>query len=365
MFLSLLCASHASHVSPRLLKTKRGSQEFDYLQPDQINLPFPETQGWRIWGLSLSFLRGCWRFVLRTAWRFGHRLLILKAYKQLTVFYILCLWVTVAVLPPPQIFTEDLTEVETLPRHKVLHFLKESFKELAIPYLEHIIDVWEDKGPEFHNVLIQLYLERVQSLMKQYLNSLPEGLSRAPVDKIFKKKTKQTLYCLVSFLHQNTNNSPDVLFHWRKRLWRPWQQHSLFPRLNNKHTPNNCTLNLWSDFRVITFVHMDPVRAVSCSQLFLAAPQTKPMPELIMKSIPLRLFAPLNPRPETVDCDEPRKPHMQLVSAHTITAFNLQQDPTLWSCFTACDFNVLLLSDYLDPQTNYIYIWHYRIWSKY
>lgn len=65
--------------------------------------------------------------------------------------------------------------METLPRHKVLNFLKEGFKELAIPYLEHIVYVWEDQGPEFHNVLIQLYLERVQSLMKQYLNSLPEG----------------------------------------------------------------------------------------------------------------------------------------------------------------------------------------------
>ncbi|XP_068607816.1 vam6/Vps39-like protein [Brachionichthys hirsutus] len=74
-----------------------------------------------------------------------------------------------------KIFTEDLTEVETLPRHKVLNFLKEGFKELAIPYLEHIVNVWEDEDPEFHNVLIQLYLERVQGLMKQYLNSLPEG----------------------------------------------------------------------------------------------------------------------------------------------------------------------------------------------
>lgn len=53
----------------------------------------------------------------------------------------------------------------------------EGFKELAIPYLEHIIYVWDDKSPEFHNVLIQLYLERVQSLMKQYLNSLPEGMT--------------------------------------------------------------------------------------------------------------------------------------------------------------------------------------------
>lgn len=76
-----------------------------------------------------------------------------------------------------QIFTEDLTEVEMLPRDKVLDFLKEGFKELAVPYLEHIIHVWEETGPEFHNVLIQLYLERVQVLMKEYLNSLPEGES--------------------------------------------------------------------------------------------------------------------------------------------------------------------------------------------
>uniref|UniRef100_A0A8C5DKE3 CNH domain-containing protein n=1 Tax=Gouania willdenowi TaxID=441366 RepID=A0A8C5DKE3_GOUWI len=79
-----------------------------------------------------------------------------------------------------KIFTEDLTEVETQPREKVLQFLKEGFEELAIPYLEHIIYVWEEKGPEFHNVLIQLYLGRVQGLMKQYLNSLPEGVPAVP-----------------------------------------------------------------------------------------------------------------------------------------------------------------------------------------
>ncbi|KAG7234576.1 hypothetical protein INR49_002205 [Caranx melampygus] len=75
-----------------------------------------------------------------------------------------------------KIFTEDLTEVETLPRDKVLNFLRDGFTELAIPYLEHIIYVWDEKGPEFHNVLIQLYLERVQVLMKEYLSSLPEGV---------------------------------------------------------------------------------------------------------------------------------------------------------------------------------------------
>lgn len=65
--------------------------------------------------------------------------------------------------------------MEALPRDKVLNFLKEGFKELAVPYLEHIVHVWDEMGPEFHNVLIQLYLERVQALMKEYLCSLPAG----------------------------------------------------------------------------------------------------------------------------------------------------------------------------------------------
>ncbi|XP_042630398.1 vam6/Vps39-like protein [Cyprinus carpio] len=82
-----------------------------------------------------------------------------------------------------KIFTEDLTEVETLPRDKVLNFLKEGFKELAIPYLEHIIYMWDETRPEFHNVLIQLYLEKVQGLMKVYLNSLPEGVPAVAAGK--------------------------------------------------------------------------------------------------------------------------------------------------------------------------------------
>ncbi|KAK5857921.1 hypothetical protein PBY51_011130 [Eleginops maclovinus] len=109
-----------------------------------------------------------------------------------------------------KIFTEDLTEVETLPRDKVLNFLKEGFKELAIPYLEHIVYVWDDKGPEFHNVLIQLYLERVQGLMKQYLNSLPEGVPAVAAGKEegdlgeFRNK-------LLSFLGISTSYEPSRL----------------------------------------------------------------------------------------------------------------------------------------------------------
>ncbi|TRZ04357.1 hypothetical protein DNTS_015169 [Danionella cerebrum] len=109
-----------------------------------------------------------------------------------------------------KIFTEDLTEVETLPRDQVLKFLKEGFKELAIPYLEHIVDVWYDTQPEFHNVLIQLYLEKVQGLMKVYLNSLPEGVAAVPAGQEagelgeFRNK-------LLSFLEDSRSYEPERL----------------------------------------------------------------------------------------------------------------------------------------------------------
>ncbi|XP_055028430.1 vam6/Vps39-like protein [Misgurnus anguillicaudatus] len=109
-----------------------------------------------------------------------------------------------------KIFTEDLNEVETLPRDHVLNFLKEGFKELAIPYLEHIIYVWEETRPEFHNVLIQLYLEKVQGLMKEYLNALPEGVPAVSAGKEegelgeFRNK-------LLSFLEISSNYEPERL----------------------------------------------------------------------------------------------------------------------------------------------------------
>ncbi|KAG2457493.1 VPS39 protein, partial [Polypterus senegalus] len=109
-----------------------------------------------------------------------------------------------------KIFTDDLTEVESLPRYNVLSFLKDGFKDLAIPYLEHIILVWEEEGSEFHNCLIQLYLEKVQTLMKEYLNSLPED--EIPVaagqeeGELGEFRTK-----LLNFLEISTNYEPDRL----------------------------------------------------------------------------------------------------------------------------------------------------------
>ncbi|KAM9291691.1 vam6/Vps39-like protein isoform 3-T3 [Morus bassanus] len=45
---------------------------------------------------------------------------------------------------------------------------------------EHIIHVWEETGAGFHNCLIQLYCEKVQGLMKEYLNSFPADKTPVP-----------------------------------------------------------------------------------------------------------------------------------------------------------------------------------------
>jgi tetratricopeptide (TPR) repeat protein len=62
-----------------------------------------------------------------------------------------------------QIFTEDLAEVEALPRPRVLDFLLRSHASVVIPYLEHVVHVWVDTNPLFHNALVHQYREKAMS----------------------------------------------------------------------------------------------------------------------------------------------------------------------------------------------------------
>lgn len=53
----------------------------------------------------------------------------------------------------------------------------EGTRQTYVSSQEHIIHVWEETGSPFHNCLIQLYCEKVQGLMKEYLLSFPAGTS--------------------------------------------------------------------------------------------------------------------------------------------------------------------------------------------
>lgn len=51
--------------------------------------------------------------------------------------------------------------MESLPRPRVLDFLLKSHASVVIPYLEHVVHVWEDTNPLFHNALIHQYREKI------------------------------------------------------------------------------------------------------------------------------------------------------------------------------------------------------------
>uniref|UniRef100_A0A6P7FL48 Vam6/Vps39-like protein n=1 Tax=Diabrotica virgifera virgifera TaxID=50390 RepID=A0A6P7FL48_DIAVI len=60
-----------------------------------------------------------------------------------------------------KIFTEDVAEVESFPRPRILDFLLKSHKSVVIPYLEHVVHIWKDTNPLFHNALIHQYREKL------------------------------------------------------------------------------------------------------------------------------------------------------------------------------------------------------------
>ncbi|KAK7553646.1 vacuolar sorting protein 39 domain 2-domain-containing protein [Phyllosticta citricarpa] len=62
-----------------------------------------------------------------------------------------------------EIFLADTENAETLPRDRVLEFLQKIDHNLAIRYLEHIIYELNDQTPEFHQRLIDEYLDRLKT----------------------------------------------------------------------------------------------------------------------------------------------------------------------------------------------------------
>ncbi|BES93929.1 Vacuolar sorting protein 39 domain 1 [Nesidiocoris tenuis] len=106
-----------------------------------------------------------------------------------------------------KIFTEEIPEVESLPRPKVLDYLlRIDNHTLIIPYIEHAIHIWKESSPTFHNALIHQYRERIlanglndpssQFLRKKLRDFLetskhyqtPAILKRFPTDCMFEER---------------------------------------------------------------------------------------------------------------------------------------------------------------------------------
>lgn len=99
-----------------------------------------------------------------------------------------------------KIFTEDILEVENLPRADVLDFLLKSQKPLVIPYLEHIIEVWNEVKPLFHNILISQYKDKV------FEYQADPNLSESHQKQLQLKETREKL---INFLKSSNKYAAD------------------------------------------------------------------------------------------------------------------------------------------------------------
>ena len=62
-----------------------------------------------------------------------------------------------------EIFLADTENAETLPRSTVLDFLEKIDLKHAVKYLRHLIDELNDETPEFHQRLIDIYLQELNA----------------------------------------------------------------------------------------------------------------------------------------------------------------------------------------------------------
>lgn len=62
-----------------------------------------------------------------------------------------------------EIFLADTENAESLPRDKVLEFLQGINVDLAVNYLEHLINELNDATPDFHNRLVHSYIEDLKN----------------------------------------------------------------------------------------------------------------------------------------------------------------------------------------------------------
>jgi Vam6/Vps39-like protein vacuolar protein sorting-associated protein 39 len=58
-----------------------------------------------------------------------------------------------------KIFLDDTPEAESLPRARVIEYLVSIKRDLAIRYLEHLINNLQEMSPTFHDRLVSLYLD--------------------------------------------------------------------------------------------------------------------------------------------------------------------------------------------------------------
>ena len=107
-------------------------------------------------------------------------------------------------IPSEQIFIADLEEVESLPRHATMAHLEKIDSKVCMIYLEHIIITLGEAGSEFHEKLIELYLNLVRLPETKAGEEKPGKLTPHPrlgeADELMQCGTKKiTSNCWISW----------------------------------------------------------------------------------------------------------------------------------------------------------------------
>lgn len=106
------------------------------------------------------------------------------------------------------IFIADREEVERLPRHAVSnHLAKVAPKEQYARYLEHIIHHLNENGPEFHERLIEIYLDRIKLASTTSKSDGETAAHEGPTDV----KQDEDYQKLIRFLESSSQYRPDRL----------------------------------------------------------------------------------------------------------------------------------------------------------
>lgn len=87
-----------------------------------------------------------------------------------------------------------LQEVEQLPRPKVLDYLLCHHKDLVITYLEHVVHIWGDTNPLYHDVLIHQYKEKCLASMSNNATPAEQEAAQHIRQKLQQFLAKSTVY---------------------------------------------------------------------------------------------------------------------------------------------------------------------------
>lgn len=87
-----------------------------------------------------------------------------------------------------EIFVADTRNAESLPKNKVLNFLVPLDKSLAVKYLEHIIHELNDRTPEFHQKLVDLYLDKLRD--RENSNEEEKSQAKTKLEEFLRNSTQ-------------------------------------------------------------------------------------------------------------------------------------------------------------------------------